>query len=45
MQMKDMTDETEISLQEIAGILLHCLWLIAGATIMGALIEIGRAHV
>ena len=38
MQMKDMTDETEISLQEIAGILLHCLWLIAGATIMGALI-------
>ena len=36
--MKDMTDETEISLQEIAGILLHCLWLIIGAAIIGALI-------
>lgn len=36
--MKDMTDETEINLQEIAGILLHCFWLIIGAAIIGALI-------
>ena len=35
--MTDTKETTEINLQEIVGILVHNLWLIAGAAIVGAL--------